>query len=407
MLNRLKHYIVDKLNPSQPDISNDEGSVLGSSYKTYSFKQAYDKIEVVNRGCDLISESCAGIKVDVGDSITSIVPIRSGMRRQKLDRLLNFQPNPYQDANSFYRSIYLDLLLEGNAFIYFDGVYLYQLPANRVEVISDKRTFINSYKYAEVKYQADEILHIKENSSASIFRGRSRLESADNSVKTLQYMLNFQQNFFQNSAVPGLVLKSPNALGQKIKERILQEWTTNYNPKTGGRKPVILDADLTLDTLNMDYSKLDFEASVKDKEIKILEALGVPEILLNAGNNANINPNLRMFYLNTVLPLTEKLYSVFQVFFGYDLKAVIQDVQALRPELKDIANYLTSLTNAGIITRNEARESIRFVKLDDPKADELILPANIAGSAVDPGVGGAPEDSDNTDENSGKLFKIV
>lgn len=396
----------EKLNPAQAYIHDDQGESVNSSYRTYTYKVAYNNIEVVNRGTNLITESAAAIKVDVGDTISSITPVRSGMRVKKLISLMNYQPNPYQDADSFYRYCFMDLILEGNIFIYYDGVHLYHLPAYNVEVISDKKTFINSYKYdGEKTFQANEIIHVKENSSVSIFRGRSRLESANSSIETLGHMLNFQKGFFKNSAVPGLVLRSPNALGARIKERILSEWTTNFNPKTGGRKPILLDGDLTIDKFTEDYSTLEFSESVKDLEQKILEALGVPEVLLTSGNNANINPNLRMFYLNTILPTVEKLHSAMQVFFGFDLSPITQDVQALRPELQDISNYLTSLTNAGIITRNEARESLRYVKVDDEEADNLILPANVAGSAVDPSQGGAPPKPD--EDNEDKKLRLV
>ena len=41
-------------------------------------------------------------------------------------------------------------------------------------------------------------------------------------------MRKFQDNFFKNGAVPGLVLKSPNTLSEKIKERMIQSWTMRY-----------------------------------------------------------------------------------------------------------------------------------------------------------------------------------
>ena len=34
--------------------------------------------------------------------------------------------------------------------------------------------------------------------------------------------------------------------------------------------------------------------------------MGVPPILLDGGNNANIRPNHRLYYLETILPIVEK-----------------------------------------------------------------------------------------------------
>ena len=107
-----------------------------------------------------------------------------------------------------------------------------------------------------------------------------------------------------------------------------------------------------------------------------------------------------MFYVNTVMPLVSKVVQSIEFFFGYDIKPITQDVLALRPELRDSANYYSTLVNAGILTRNEVRTELRYENSDTDFADDLILPANIAGSAVNAGTGGAPkkEESNNEDK---------
>ena len=39
----------------------------------------------------------------------------------------------------------------------------------------------------------------------------------------------------------------------------------------------------------------------------ILKALGIPPILMDSGNNANIRPNMRLYYLETILPIVRKI----------------------------------------------------------------------------------------------------
>ena len=41
-----------------------------------------------------------------------------GLKRAKVDNLLNTQPNPFQDVNTFKRNLITDYLLDGNIFIY-------------------------------------------------------------------------------------------------------------------------------------------------------------------------------------------------------------------------------------------------------------------------------------------------
>jgi phage portal protein BeeE len=133
---------------------------------------------------------------------------------------------------------------------------------------------------------------------------------------------------------------------------------------------------------------MDFDVSIKTHAEKIMQAIGVPPILLQGGNNANISPNLRLFYLETVLPINRKFISAVERYFGYDVEAITSSVSALQPELKDIAAYHSTLVNAGIISANEARTELRYET--KPGNDELRIPANIAGSAANPSTGGRP-----------------
>jgi len=266
-----------------------------------------------------------------------------------------------------------------------------------VEIIADDKTYVKKYTYnTSIEFFPKEIIHIRDNNGTSIFRGRSRLEAANKSIDALHNMVDFQNNFFKNGAVPGLVIKSPDVLGKKIKDRILIEWMQKYNPKTGGRRPMVLDGGFEIDKLgNTNFKELGFEESIESHENKILKALGVPPILLNSGNNANITPNLKLFYITTIIPLTEMVLSSLEFFFGYNLKNNTREVLALRPELNDEANYYSTLVNAGILTRNEARDKLRFDKATETFADELIIPANIAGSALDSFSGGKPKEDGN------------
>lgn len=394
--------IVEKLNPAQREIVMDQGDDHNTTISRPRVSDAYYNIEVVSRGTTLIVDAASPIAFDIKDKNTRNKPPATKpdqrFTKQRLNEIINIKPNPYQDINHFKRLIYTDLILEGNAFIYFDGYNLFILPATNVEIEADKQTFINHYRYGDKKFYPDEIIHIRDNSAKSIYRGDSRLLACSASISLLKSMMEYQINFFENNAIPGLVLKTPNTLSERVKERIKASWKREYNPRKGGKSPAILDGDFSIESLgHTDNRELDFNNSYTLHETKILKALGVPPLLLDSGNNANITPNLRMFYIDTILPLVDKTASAFEFFFGYDLKPVYADIMALRPELKEESQYLTSLTNAGIMTVNEARGKIRLPESDEEHADRLIIPANIAGSAVDPSQGGRPEEDNQED----------
>ena len=126
------------------------------------------------------------------------------------------------------------------------------------------------------------------------------------------------------------------------------------------------------------------------------KAIGVPYVLLKSGNNANIEANQKLFYLHTVLPILNQFTSAFQHFFngGVTIRPDRLSVPALQPDNRTQAVYYSTLVNTGIITPNEAREGLRFPKLENN--DTIRVPQNITGSATDATQGGRPSQEEST-----------
>lgn len=383
--NPLKWFI--KENPAQQEIARDSGDSPSTALPAYP--KAFDKLEVVSRGANLIISAAAGLDYDVKQKVVD--GVYPGIRQKTLNTLLNFRPNPYQSTQEFRTHLFTDYILEGNFFIYFDGAFLYHLPAANMVVIPDAKTFVAGYQYnGTVDFKPNEIIHVKDVSSSSVYRGTSRLSAGARSIATLYKMQDFQDSFFDNGAVLGLVLETDNTLSQLAKERTISNWVSKYNTKNGARRPLILDSGLKLKNIGeTNFKDMDFDSSIKTHNTKLLMALGVPEVLIDGGNNANISPNLRLFYLETVIPINRRFTSAIERFFGYDIDVVTSNVSSLQPELKEIASYHATLVNGGIITPNEAREELRYEKIEGQ--DSIRVPANIAGSAANPSEGGAPK----------------
>lgn len=377
-----------KENPAQGQIMLNEGTQVGTD-ALITFSQAFEKLESVSRGTNMLVSAAASLDYDIKDKIMDGVV--NNVRQKTLNNLLNFRPNPYQSSQEFRTHIFTDFILEGNIFIYYDGAHLYHLPAVHMVVEPDTKTFVSGYTYQGVTpFKPSEIIHIKDLSSTSVYRGTSRLASATRTINTLYRMHQFQDQFFENGAIAGIVIETDNTLSQIAKDRTIMNWMTKYSVKNGAKRPMILDSGLKLKSIgDTNFKDMDFDTSIKTHNIKVMTALGVPQVLIDGGNNANISPNLRLFYLETIIPIVKKFTSAIEFFFGYDIDVVTSNVSALQPELKDIAGYHSTLVNGGIISPNEARVELRYAA--KPGNDDLRVPANIAGSAANPDQGGAPK----------------
>jgi len=388
----------EKENPAQYVIARDEGLTIDTRENTLNYRNAYETLEIVNRAVNMIVDDAAEVPFDVGEKIQGVVPIKKDLRRTRVDLLLNKEPNPFQDISTFKRNLLIDLMIDGNIFVYFDGRHLYHLPAENITIYSDDDTYVEKYTYDHsIDYKPSEIIHIKENSFNSIYRGVPRLKPALRTMQLLTSMRKFQDNFFKNGAIPGLVLKSPNTLSEKIKERMLQAWVARYNPQSGGRRPLFLDGGLEVENLTeINFKELDFQEAIASNEKIILKAIGVPPILMDSGNNANLRPNHRLYYLETILPIINKIAYAFERYFGFKLDEDVTGIPALQPELRDQASYYATLVNTGIMTPNEAREALRLEGIEG--FDTPRVPANIAGSASNPEEGGRPQEAAPSEE---------
>lgn len=382
-----------KRNPVQSSIAQTQGQQSTNQRKRPTLASAYEHVEVVNRCVNLIVDSASQVGFDVKDSL-SFTGIASGMRQASLVRCLNNRPNPYMDISTFWRLLLMDFIMDGNAFIYFDGANLYHLPAAEVTIVPDEKGYIHSFKYSNNKtLNVNEVIHIKDNSYKSDIRGQSRLNASLNSILRRETMLDFQESFFNNGAVVGLVVETDQILGKKLRERQELEWQRKYNPKSGSSKPLILDAGMKVkETSNTNFREMMFMENIEGFEDKVAKGLGVPKVLLESGNNANLRPNVELFFSMTVIPLMRKFESAFEAYFAFDIQLTTHNISALAPDMKMEAERITSLVNNGIITGNEGRETLRLEALEDEQMETIRIPANIAGSAtgVEGQQGGAP-----------------
>ena len=155
----------EKLNPSQSHIAGDEGGSLQSRENATNYKNAYEQLEVVNRAVNMIVDDAADVPFEVGEQVKGRTGVVKNVRRSKVAMLLNIEPNPFQDISTFKRNLVIDLLIDGNIFVYFDGMHLYHLPAEHVTIETSEKNYISKFVYdSSIEYSPNEIIHIKENS---------------------------------------------------------------------------------------------------------------------------------------------------------------------------------------------------------------------------------------------------
>lgn len=400
----IRNWLVEKLNPVQHIMKDTEPASERTLRTPYSASAAFRQVGLVNRTVNMVVDGAAECNYEVGAQNKGISSYGT-IKAVTLDKLLNVQPNPFMDISTFRRLVVTDLLFEGCAYIHYDGSALYHIPAWNMEVKADSKRYINKFVFnGNVDIPVNEVIFIKDNAflhgSTSQISGQSRIQTMLGSLEKMQKMQEFKEKFLDNGTVIGLILETDEVLNKKLRERRQSELQLDYNPRTGQSTVLILDGGMKAKPYSQisSFKDLDFESDLKRYTSEICLTLGVPELLIQGGNNANIRPNIDLFYYMTIIPMLKKYSSAVSFFFGFEVKPTLGEVTALTPDRDAEAKYLTSLVNNGIMTGNEARKELRLEEMDDPQMQKIRIPANVAGSAT--GVSGQEGGRPPTEEDN-------
>ena len=386
----IKSFIADrfKLNPAQPVMKEREPTSRRTLFQPYTAARAYKEVGILNRVVNMVIDAAAECAYDVGQQHPGLTTYGT-IKQKTLNKLLNVQPNPFMDISTFRRLIVPDLLFEGCAYVHFDGSSLYHVPASGMEVIADAKKFINKFIFdGRIEYKVNEIIFIKDNAfdlgSTSQITGQSRIQPVLSSITKAAKMQEFKEKFLDNGTVIGLILETDEILNKKLRERKQEELQLDYNPRTGKSTVLILDGGMKAKPYSQisSFKDLDFESDLTRYSKDVCVTLGVPQVLIDGGNNANIRPNVELLYYLTVVPMLNKLSSSVSFFFGFPVKPTLVDVAALTPDRDSEAKYITSLVNNGIMTGNEGRKELRLEPIEEDQMNKIRIPANVAGSAT-------------------------
>ena len=87
----------EKLNPAQEFYDH---KIDASREPITQYERAYEELEIVNRGVNMIVDDTAEIRTKVGLAVKGRSVVKN-IKRSKVYLLINQEPNPFQDINIF------------------------------------------------------------------------------------------------------------------------------------------------------------------------------------------------------------------------------------------------------------------------------------------------------------------
>ena len=339
------------------------------------------------------------------------------------------RPNPQQSYSEFFNAVFGYLMLGGNTYILkvagstMAPRELHLLRPDRIEIKGGKGVFPEKYEYkingmTEAVYDVDQdtgfsdLKQIKLWHPMDDFYGCSPLTAAAMEVDQHNSATKHNINLLENGARPsGAVVFRPKddqgyavQLSDGQRQQLMADLNTRFTGSKNAGRPMLLEGDFDWKEMGLSPKDMDFINLKHMSATDIAMCFGVPSQLVgvpDAQTYSNVAEARLALYEETIIPylrkvesdLNEWLVPMFDegIYFEYD----VDQIPALSERRRRIYENVLGAVNAGIMTRNEAREMIGLSPING--ADDLLVQANLfpLGSAEEEQ---GPEDPMNDED---------
>ncbi|MBA7608082.1 hypothetical protein ES703_15257 [subsurface metagenome] len=319
---------------------------------------------------------------------------KQGQREELIDkpvnRVLN-RPNPYMTRSDLWEATVAYLELAGNTYweLVAEGdkppEEIYVLRPDRMTVKPQEKKLVSSYVFnvngRKIILQPEDVLHFKYFSPISDLYGTSSIAPAEKSIILDLYALAFNATFFKSGARLMGVLETDRHLSEKTYQRLDRKWRERYGGSEKAFRTAILEEGLKYREIASKHTDMEFIQQRKMTREEILGAAGVHPAnvgLFEYSSYANAEAQKKLFWEDTMVPKLIKLQETITTFFlprfgprlvgEFDLSVI----QALQESEETKSKTACSLTDSGIMTRNEARH--QFYNLPGtPGGDKITI----------------------------------
>lgn len=355
-----------------------------SDYKTVSTRllKAYEGWVFAN--VSTLAEEISKIEFELYKTVMKggVMELVQVEEHPLLDLLDKF--NPFTTTSQAMYVAEAQIELAGDTFFLLDGgnvdvgeniKNIFILQPDMVEVVpGDEGTEyeIKQYKYKykndkgetkEIVYEANQVIQIKTPNPSNPLRGKSVVEAAAIDIDTDNLAGEMIMKFFQNGAIPSVVLSTEQRLGKDDVQRIQTDLKKTYGGIRNFFKTMILGNGLTPVTIQQSAKEMEFleiEKAMRDKIMAMFKNTPASLGIIEDVNRANAEATILSWKESTIKPKMQRIVDTLNEFlvprFGDNLILTFED--PVPENRQDDIDEATALYEAGIMTLNEAREEV-------------------------------------------------
>ena len=302
--------------------------------------------------------------------------------KNALSKMVDVTPNPYMTRSTFIAGIVRCLLLEGdgNAVIFpstksglLEGLYL--LSPGNVSFVQDgfgyKMGFNGQY------YTNDELIHVVMNPDPYFpWKGTGYRKSLKSVANTLNQASSTKKEFMESKWKPSIIVKVDSMTDEFSSKEGRSKLLEKYVLSNEAGEPWLIPADGfdVVQVKPLSLNDLAISSSVEMDKKTVASLLDVPPFVLGVGNfnrdewNNFINTRINVICTAIQQAFTRSLLINPDWYFKFNRRSLMSY------DLQTLSTVACDLMARGIISRNEARDSMDY----SPKEglDELVMLEN-------------------------------
>lgn len=294
------------------------------------------------------------------------------------------QPAPRKGTGFFIEQCFGFWHLSGNCYIYANRpnrneppVELWPLRPDQMKVVAgtnDIGGYVYGYGTSQARdFDVDEIMHLKFPAYDDDFYGLSPIEVAMQLVDQQNEGNAWNTALMQNAGKPASVFFSKGYLTLEQRTQVRQELLKRYSGKRNAGMPMVLEADMTWQSMAMSPYELDW---LQSRELNTREIAAIfdvaPELVGDSAGKtfANQKEAKQSLYTENVLPKMDRyvdhlnawLIPMFTdlkqmgAWFTYDRKDIEVLAELYSAAQQALSSQATSLWNSGQCTLRQAQE---------------------------------------------------
>jgi HK97 family phage portal protein len=301
------------------------------------------------------------------------------------------RPNPKQSEYEFKEAIGTNLQVKGNAFWVLSEemvkglpIALYAWPADYFKPHYDSNKMWDGWtvkRNGEFFLKPERVVHIANYNIGDELMGMAPLDVLKMTYKSQWDALVYNKKFFENDGTPPIIYKSANILPDQYREA----WKKDLIERRRGVKhshEAQLIEGMEVQTLGFTQKDIQFLELLKRGDEEALMVFGVTKTQVSKYEDVNYATALsqdKVFISNTCIPLMRQIEAEVNAQWlnaiGYTLKFDERSNEAMTYLSAEEAQKVVSISNAKLITVNEAREMIGLDPVpwgdEEPGAGEI------------------------------------